>query len=151
MPLVEEKISVAMDANELFTIISDFESYPEMMDDVKRVTILERGEGYSISEWVNVIDGRTIQWVEKDIVNPKEFRIDFDQVKGDLKTFNGFWQLEPDGDMTHITFTIGFEFGIPMLAPLLNPLLAKKLRDNMKQMLADIKKKAESAAAAPVE
>ncbi|MBS3909679.1 MAG: SRPBCC family protein [Actinobacteria bacterium] len=151
MPLIVETINVQMSAAELFPIISDFEKYPEMMADVKKVTILERGEGYTVSEWVNEIDGRVIKWVEKDIIKPEENRIDFEQVKGDLKTFQGYWQLDEASDDTKITFSISFEFGIPMLAPLLHPLLSKKLRENMKQMLADIKIKAEGQAVGVVE
>ncbi|OFW32057.1 MAG: hypothetical protein A2074_04005 [Candidatus Aquicultor primus] len=151
MPLIEETINVQMSTVELFPIISDFEKYPDMMADVKKVTILERGAGYTVSEWINEIDGRVIKWVEKDLIKPEENRIDFEQVKGDLKTFEGFWQLDEAGDDTKITFSISFEFGIPMLAPLLHPLLSKKLRENMKQMLADIKIKAEGQVAGIVE
>ncbi|MDP2210505.1 MAG: SRPBCC family protein [Candidatus Aquicultor sp.] len=151
MPLIEETINVRMSATELFPIISDFEKYPDMMADVKKVTILERGEGYTVSEWINEIDGRVIKWVEKDLIKPEENRIDFEQVKGDLKMFQGYWQLDEASDETKITFSILFEFGIPMLAPLLHPLLSKKLRENMKQMLADIKIKAEGQAVGAVE
>lgn len=151
MPLIEETINVQMSAAELFPIISDFEKYPDMMADVKKVTILERGEGYTVSEWINEIDGRVIKWVEKDLIKPEENRIDFEQVKGDLKMFEGFWQLDEAGGETTVTFNISFEFGIPMLAPLLHPLLSKKLRENMKQMLADIKIKAEGQAVGAVE
>ena len=151
MPLIEETINVRMSPAELFPIISDFEKYPDMMADVKKVTILERGEGYTVSEWINEIDGRVIKWVEKDLIKPEENRIDFEQVKGDLKTFEGFWQLDEDGGETKVTFNISFEFGIPMLAPLLHPLLSKKLRENMKQMLSDIKIKAEGQAVGVVE
>lgn len=143
MPLVEEQIDIKMDPKELFPIISDFEKYPEFMEDVKKVTILEQGDEWSTSEWVNLAVGRTIRWVEKDFVKPGENRIDFEQIEGDLKTLKGFWQLNPNGVTTKVTFSMEFEFGIPMLAPLLHPLLAKILRDNVKQMLSDLKKKAE--------
>lgn len=151
MPLIEETINVRMSAAELFPIISDFEKYPDMMADVKKVTILERGEGYTVSEWINEIDGRVIKWIEKDLIKPEENRIDFEQVKGDLKMFEGFWQLDEAGSETKITFNISFEFGIPMLAPLLHPLISKKLRENMKQMLADIKVKADGQVVGAVE
>lgn len=143
MPLVEETIEINMSATELFPIISNFEKYPDMMEGVKQVNILEKGDGYSISEWISEVDGRVIKWVERDYIKPQENRIDFELVKGDLKTFDGFWQLDEGEESTKVIFSIGFEFGIPMIAPLIHPLLAKKLRENMKQMLSDLKKRAE--------
>jgi len=143
LPLVEENIEINMSATELFPIISNFEKYPDMMEGVKQVNILEKGDGFSISEWITEVDGRVIKWIEKDYIKPEENRIDFELVKGDLKTFDGFWQLEESEESTKVIFSIGFEFGIPMIAPLIHPLLAKKLRDNMKQMLSDLKKRAE--------
>ncbi len=143
MPVVEEQIDIKMDPAQLFPIISDFERYPEFMADVQKVTVLERGDGWSTSEWINLAAGRTIKWVEKDFVKPDENRIDFELVKGDLKTFEGFWLLEPNGESAKLTLRISFEFGIPMLAPLLHPLLAKILRENIKQMLTGLKKRAE--------
>jgi len=143
VPLVEEQIDIKMKPETLFSIISDFEKYPEFMADVKKVTILEKGDEWSTSEWINEVVGRTIRWVEKDFVKPAENRIDYEQIEGDLKVLKGFWQLEPNGASTKVTFNMEFEFGIPMLAPLLHPLLTKVLRDNVKQMLADLKKKAE--------
>ncbi len=143
MPVVEEQIDIKMEPATLFSIISDFEKYPEFMADVKKVTVLEKNEEYSTSEWINEVVGRTIRWVEKDFIKPDENRIDYEQIEGDLKVLKGFWQLEPTGESTKVTFNMEFEFGIPMLAPLLHPLLTKVLRDNVLQMLSDLKKKAE--------
>ncbi len=150
MPLVEETIEITMDSTELFPIISDFEKYPDIMEDVKKVNILERGDNWSVSEWINEIDGRVIKWVEKDHIKPSENRIDFELVKGDLKTYYGFWQLDKSGSDTKVTLSIYFEFGIPMIAPLIHPLLAKKLRENMKQMLSDLKRRAEDKTEAKI-
>ncbi len=150
MPLVEETIEITMDSAELFPIISDFEKYPDIMEDVKKVNILERGDNWSVSEWINEIDGRVIKWVEKDHIKPSENRIDFELVKGDLKTYYGFWQLDKSGSDTKVTLSIYFEFGILMIAPLIHPLLAKKLRENMKQMLSDLKRRAEDKTEAKI-
>lgn len=143
MPVVEEAIEVKMNVAEIFPIISDFERYPEFMENCKKVTVLERGEGYTISEWINEVDGRTLKWTERDDIKPEENKIEFEMLKGDLKWYGGFWRLEPDGAKTNVVLNVGFEIGIPMLSALLNPLFTKKLRDNMIQMLSDLKKKAE--------
>ncbi|MDI6717110.1 MAG: aromatase/cyclase [Actinomycetota bacterium] len=144
MPLVEETIEISGAPEKLFPIISDFERYPDIMENVTAVNILEKGEGYTISEWITNVDGRVIRWVEKDYIKPLENRVDFELVKGDLKTFNGYWQLEESGDTTKVIFSIQFELGIPMFSAMVHPILARKLRENMKQMLSDMKHKIEN-------
>lgn len=139
MPLVEETIEIDIDPSDLFPIISDFEKYPEIMESVEQVNILERGEGYTISEWTTKVEGRVIKWTEKDYFKPSENRIDFELIKGDVKSYGGFWQLENDGSTTKVTFSINFRLGVPMFETVIHPILAKKLRENMKQMLADLK------------
>lgn len=142
MPYVEEKIEINGDINELFTLISDVTLFPDFMEDVKSVEILEEGDGWKISEWVNIVDGRTIQWTEKDFILPDKNRVNFELVKGDLKSYSGFWQLEnkPDDPATvDVTFAIDFEFGMPVIAVLIHPILARVLRNNMKQMLQAVK------------
>lgn len=139
MPYVEENINVKAQKKKVFDLVSDVKEFPKFMDGVKDVRILEEGEGWSISEWITDADGRTIRWTEKDIHKPEEYRIDFELVKGDLKSFNGFWQLEDEGDEVKVIFAIDFEFGMPVIAPLIHPLLARILRKNMRQMLGAIK------------
>lgn len=143
MPLVKETIEIRAEPSVIFPIVSNYESYPYFMDNVKEVNILERGSGYELAEFVCDVDGRVIKWVEKNLYKPEENRVDFEQVKGDLKIMHGYWQLDKNGASTNVEFSIYFEFGIPMIAPLIHPLLAKKLRENMKQMLTDLKKRAE--------
>lgn len=143
MPLVEETIEIRVRPEELFPVIEDVEKFPDFMEGVKRVTYLEKGADYNISEWINEVDGRVVRWIEKDYPKQFENRIDFELVEGDLKKYYGFWQLEDKGETTKVIFSIYFEFGIPMLAGLLHPLLAKKLRDNMQEMLVALKAMAE--------
>lgn len=148
MPYVEEKIEINGDINELFALISDVTLFPDFMEDVKSVKILEEGDGWKISEWVNIVDGRTIQWTEKDFILPDEYRVNFELVKGDLKSYSGFWQLvnKPDvPSVVDVTFAIDFEFGMPVIATLIHPILARVLRNNMKQMLQAVKNEMEKA------
>lgn len=146
MPTVEEAIEIQRSAADIFPIVENVEGFPDFMEGVKKVTFLERGDDWTISEWITEAAGRNIKWIEKDYPKPEENRIDFELVKGDLKSFSGFWQLEANGEATRVVFNISFEFGIPMLAPLLHPVLAKILRENMKQMLESLKNNMEKQA-----
>ncbi|OIP24446.1 hypothetical protein AUK11_03350 [bacterium CG2_30_37_16] len=143
MPKVRESILVAASAERIYPIISDFEQYPVIMESIKSVNVLEKGEGYSVTEWITDVDGIKIKWTEKDIFLPEEGKIEFKILKGDLKKFDGYWAIEKHGDSSELTFYVDFELGIPMLARLLNPILVKKLRQNICAMLEDLKKKVE--------
>lgn len=140
MPNVEETITLKAEKDKAFDLISRVADFPKFMDGVKEVSIVEEGDGWNISKWVTDADGRAIKWTEKDFIKPDEYRIDFELVEGDLKSFNGFWQLEDADDGVKIIFAIDFEFGMPVIAPLIHPLLARILRKNMKQMLDAIKR-----------
>lgn len=146
MPSVEETINIKADKDDIFQVISNVSDFPNFMDDVKEVEILESGDGWNISKWVNNADGRTIIWTEKDHIKPDKYRIDFELVEGDLKSYSGFWQLE-DGEEGEIkvNFRIDFEFGMPVIAVLVHPILARILRGNMKQMLISVKGKLEQS------
>lgn len=153
MPLVEETTTITGEGRAIFEIIKDFEAYPTYMTNVKKVETLSRDDDKSVTKWYTEVDGRNIVWSEEDKIDDESMRIEFTQVEGDLKLFNGFWQVEPSaqpaaqtekGPVQKVTFSIYFEFGIPMLAALLHPLLSKKLRENMVEMLNSIKTKVET-------
>lgn len=153
MPLVEERITVSARTDEIFELISNFASYPDFMENVREVQVLEHkevegGEIESVTRWSNNVDGRVITWTERDHVKPASHRIDFELIEGDLKKYSGFWNLSDSHDLggVEVNFGIYFEFGIPMLAPMLHPFLAKKLRQNMQQMLRAVKDRAEGDA-----
>jgi ribosome-associated toxin RatA of RatAB toxin-antitoxin module len=116
------------------------------MADLKEVTVLERGDNYTITHWVSNVDGRTIQWTERDTFFDEEWRIHYQQTEGDLKKMEGEWRLTEIDGGTDIMLTVDFEFGIPMIAGLLNPILKMKVRDNSENMLAAVKAKVEENA-----
>jgi ribosome-associated toxin RatA of RatAB toxin-antitoxin module len=130
---------VGMNMADVFSIISDFEGYPKFMDNVKNVKVLDSSDGQSLSQWTSELDGRIFRWTERDLVKPEENRIEFELVEGDLKEYGGFWQLEKTDTGTSVTLNVYLELGIPMLAMFLNPIISRKLRENVSQMLSDIK------------
>src|SRR5579883_3430879 len=43
------------------------EDFPRFMPDLERVTVLERRDGLpAVTEWVGIVEGRRIRWVEED-------------------------------------------------------------------------------------
>ena len=115
-------------------------AYPTFMPDLVSVDLLERDDNTTITNWVSSVAGRRIQWTERDIFYPDKYRIEYEQIKGDLKVFRGYWQLDQESDGVLISLYVDFEFGIPMIAGMLNPLLKKTVRDNSENMLNCIEK-----------
>ena len=146
MPYVEVHKTVQAGREKVLPIIKKMEDYPLFMADLKEVTVLERGDNYTITHWVSNVDGRTIQWTERDTFFDEEWRIHYQQTEGDLKKMEGEWRLTETDGGTDVMLTVDFEFGIPMIAGLLNPILKMKVRDNSENMLAAVKAKVEENA-----
>lgn len=138
MPTVEVSQIVPRDRDVIYKFLCDFETFPRLMRNVESVTIIERGDHFSLSEWVTRLQGSRFRWIERDEFFPEAFRITYEQVSGDLKQFSGHWQLESTQEGTRVTLVTHFEFGIPMLAALLNPLAKIAIRENARDMVRAI-------------
>lgn len=146
MPYVEVSAHINAAAAQIYPVIKAMEKYPEFMPDLESVKVLRREENATVTHWVSNVDGRVIQWTERDTFDDAKMCIHYEQIEGDLKKFQGDWLLlESDGG-TVIKLTVDFEFGIPMIAGLLNPILKKKVRENSESMLQAIKKRMETLA-----
>lgn len=140
MPVVSAQGAVKAAPRRVYDFLTEMESFPRYMDSVKQVVVLERWDAGSRSEWTARIKGGRFHWVEVDRFEPEALRIWFEQVEGDLRRFQGDWQVTAQGDGAIVTLTIDFEFGMPMLAPLLNPVAALAIRSNCASMVEGIEK-----------
>ena len=137
MPRVEVETLVQASAADVYAALSDMERCPDHMADIQSVTVVERGAGYTVTDWVAKLRGVTVRWRERDEFLPG--RIQYEQIAGDLKKFAGEWRIEAVGpDVVRVSLVTEFEFGVPMLAALLNPIGAYVLRDNARSMLAAV-------------
>lgn len=146
MPYVEVSTQIKAQAAQIYPVIKEMEKYPEFMPDLESVKVLQREENATLTHWVSNVDGRVIQWTERDSFDDEKMCIHYEQTAGDLKKFQGDWLLTETDAGTEVKLTVDFEFGIPMIAGLLNPILKKKVRDNSMNMLQAIKDRMESLA-----
>jgi ribosome-associated toxin RatA of RatAB toxin-antitoxin module len=145
MPEVDVTQLVEAPIDSVYEILSDMAAFPKFMKSIESITIRERGDGYTVSEWVARLQGAKFRWVEKDIFHPDEYRITYDQTEGDLKVFRGYWQLKALDNGTEVMLVTEFEFGMPMLSALLNPVAKIAIRDNARSMVSAIKTLAQGA------
>lgn len=143
MPYVEVTMPVRCSREGIYPILKDMEKYPDFMEDLVSVAVIERNENTTVTKWVSNVDGRIIKWTELDTFDDENLHILYSQIEGDLKKMQGEWILTPIPDGTEIKLTVDFEFGIPMIAGLLNPILKKKVRVNSENMLKAIKERVE--------
>lgn len=147
MPFVETSIVVDAPARDVYELAKEQEHFPDFMPDVESVTILERSAGRVISRWKTLVEEAPIEWVEEDVFNDAELRVDYRLLEGDLDTFEGSWTFEEREGATHVTLGVEYDFGVPTLAELIGPTLHRKVRENSEMMLAALKREAESAKA----
>lgn len=143
MPFVETNISIKGDINEIYPIVKDMESYPNFMQSVKSVKVIEREGNTTHTEWKTELKGKPFNWVEKDIFDDENFKINYELVSGDLKKFEGEWNLKDTTDGVDVSLTVDFEFGVPMIASLLNPIAKLIIKQNCDSMLKAIKEEFE--------
>ncbi len=144
MPHVETEILVEAPPERCYEIASDMEKFPAFMPSVDEITVLERGKDWARTRWVARLQGKPVRWVEQEDFDDESLRIQYYQLEGDLKTFQGDWTFVSMNGHCRIRLTVEASLGVPMLAAALDPLIKKLIRDNCNSMLEAIKTEAES-------
>lgn len=143
MPYVEEQITIEGDIEAVYAIARDMEKYPQYMPDVESVTVLERTETTTTTEWVTDIEGTPIIWTEIDEFDDAQHCIRYRLIEGDLDKFEGEWRFERLGSGTRVVLGVDYDFGIPNLTELIGPTLEVKVRENSQMMLRSMKLRVE--------
>jgi coenzyme Q-binding protein COQ10 len=139
MPLVEVAETIPAPLQTVWTVVNDVESYPRLMEHVRSLRVLERGDTYRLTEWQVELKGCVMRWVEREELIPEQHRIEYRQLEGELAQFEGFWQLDALTDATtRVVLSVRFEIGIPMLCDMLNPVAERAIRDNSRNMLMSL-------------
>jgi ribosome-associated toxin RatA of RatAB toxin-antitoxin module len=145
MPEVKIDLAIRAPIDEVWEILVDIERYPESMDHVRSVEIVERlGERTRRVAWSVLLKGSILEWVEEEELDPENHSIVFRQLSGDLEYFDGHWALRENGnEETIAVFEVLFEIGIPPLAEMLNPVAQRALQESSIEMLRSIEQRAD--------
>lgn len=146
---LKEEIEIDANVDIVFKVMLDLEKFPEFMEDVKKITILEENENKRISEWESEIDGLIFKWQEEDVYYPQEYKLTYRLIKGDLDKFEGYWQvIKLSENKSKLVLFLTFDLNIPTLKSLIMPTIKFKVKKNLALMLKAIKSRAESLAVA---
>lgn len=140
MARVEASVLIRAPLADVYALAKRVEDFPRFMPDLERVTVLERrGDVPTVTEWVGVVEGRKIHWVEEDVWDDAQHRCRFRQREGDFDRYEGAWTFAPEGGGTRTAIAVEFEFGIPLIGGLLSALLRVKMKENLDGMLAALR------------
>lgn len=146
MARVEGALLIRAPLEAVYGLAKRVEDFPRFMPDLERVTVLERrGDVPSVTEWVGIVEGRRIRWVEEDAWDDARHLCRFRQREGDFERYEGTWTFTPEDAGTRTTIAVDFEFGIPLIGGLLSQLLRVKMKENLEKMLAALQDQLESA------
>jgi ribosome-associated toxin RatA of RatAB toxin-antitoxin module len=147
LPKVESSVTINSDLEKVFALARDIEAFPEFMPDVRKVTILEKSPDGSrtVSEFIGIVKEFKVnmKWTEEDIWDEQAKTCRFSLIKGDFKSYSGLWTFEPVDGGTKFTSVIEYEYDIPLIGPMIKSLVARKMQQNIDNMLQAIKHKAE--------
>jgi coenzyme Q-binding protein COQ10 len=147
MPEVAVQVRLAATAEAVWALVSDMEAFPRFMSSVESVRVVERGDDWTVSEWVCRLQGMRFRWTERDEFAKDEGVVRYRQIQGDLARFEGEWQLTPPPGQgaaaTDVRLRTLFDFGLPMLSAMLDPVAKIALRKNVESMLRGLEREAE--------
>ena len=130
----------------VYALAKDVERFPEFMPDLERVTILERRPNGTATEWVGVVQGRRIRWVEDDEWDDVGHACVFKQRAGDFARYEGEWRFETVPEGTRTSLNVDYELDIPLAGALLSALVRVLMRKNCESMLEALRRQLEEPA-----
>jgi ribosome-associated toxin RatA of RatAB toxin-antitoxin module len=141
MPSVTETIEINAPAKKCYEVITDYEAYPEFLDNLKKVSVAKKkGESCEITYEIDLI--KTITYTLKMHGKPPK-RVEWSFVKGDImKDNHGHWELEEiRKGVTKATYELNIELGLLVPGVITKKLVGK----NLPEMLKNFKKRIESS------
>jgi len=147
MPTVETTILVHAPLATVYAIARDNRAFPEFMEDVKSLTVIEEEGERVVSDYVGVVPafGLKVRWRQEDVWDPAKASCTFRQIQGDYDRLDGVWTLTAQGEDTLFRSLLEYEYVVPGLGPLVKKVVHGIVVKNMDGILKAIARRAESA------
>ena len=130
----EASIVVQAPIDEVYALLADVESAPEWQSGLKEMLVLDRDAQGRPQQCETLSDAkvRTIKTVLRFRYEPG-VAVRWEQVKGDLKSLAGAWELKDLGDAsTHVTYRLDVDPG-----RVLGLLVRGPVEDRMREIMVD--------------
>ena len=154
MPLIEQSVTIHAPIEHVYRIAKNVEAFPDFMEDLQSLTVLERTPDATktTTEWVGLIREfrMTVKWVQDDVWDDHKFRDDFVMLRGDMDRMEGFWQFTSEAPgVTRFDSSVDYEYNVPLIGPMVKSLIKKKMTDNLQATMDGIKRQSELPVQSP--
>ena len=129
-----------------YKVVEDLERFPEFMPNVNSLTLLEEEGNRKVAAWDITIDDAPLSWIEEGIYDKQNMLVQFRSLEGVFDRFDGYWQVEPMGQGSRVTFELTYEIGLPEIEDIVGPILRERMIENAESMLKAIEKWVEEVA-----
>jgi ribosome-associated toxin RatA of RatAB toxin-antitoxin module len=121
MVVIDRSVLAAHDANQMFALVDDVESYPQFLPWCESTRVLSREPGRTVATIRANFYGLRQEFTTQNANRPGE-RIDIALVSGPFRTLRGRWQFTPLGDRgCRIEFRLEYEFASRILEKAAGP------------------------------
>lgn len=146
MPTVETSVSIRAPLKLVYSIAKDNQAFPEYMNDVKSLEIVESDGPRVVSDWVGVVPtfGLKVRWRQEDLWNDEDHTCTFRQISGDYDRLEGVWRFTEVEAGCKFDSTVHYEYKVPGLGPLVSKVIHGIVTKNMQGVLNAIKDRSES-------
>ena len=94
MPGVLLEMEIQAPADRVWESVVDIERYPESMENVRWVKILEHEEpNVRKTAWSVNLKGSILEWHDRETLDHVARTMRFRQLSGDMEVFTGSWEL----------------------------------------------------------
>src|SRR3989442_7816411 len=122
----------------VYALAKDVEAFPSFMPDVESIRVLQRDGSRTVTEWVGVVQGRRMRWVEDDDWDDVRHVCTFRQREGDFTRYEGTWTFAAVDPGTETTLGVEFELERPLSGTPLSYLLKGLLPEDLGSTLGAI-------------
>src|SRR3989454_12379804 len=113
MAQVAATVFIRAPLDRVYALAKDVEAFPSFMPDVESIRVQQRDGSRTVTEWVGVVQGRRVRWVEDDDWDDARHLCTFRQREGDFTRYEGTWTFTAVGQGTGRGLGGGFRGGLP--------------------------------------
>ncbi|MGE0002117.1 MAG: type II toxin-antitoxin system RatA family toxin [Fimbriimonadaceae bacterium] len=146
MPTVETTSWIDAPIERVYEIAKQNEDFPDFMDDVRSVTVIERDGPRVVTDWEGVVPtfGLKVKWRQEDVWDDASYRCEFRQLEGDYDAMSGSWQMSEENGGTRFDSVVDYEYKIPGIGPLVTKVVHSLVVKNLAGVLQALKERAEA-------
>ena len=134
----EVELKNAKNIELVWSVLTEFASYPDIIDEVTSIKILENTGGSSKLEWDISLDGAPINWIEKEVLDVKNGMVHFEALDGDFDVYRGRWIVKKTKNGITISIKLEYCIDIPVIEIAIGGILKEKLKAYVTSLISGL-------------